>query len=535
MDTITKNIIQTNQQTGAQAIISTLINNGIDTVFGYPGYPLLSLYEALASSDKVKHILTRHEQGAVHAAEGWSKINGKCGVVFATSGPGFTNTITGIFNAYSDNTPLLVITATTENLGNNEFQEVDVLNLTKTFTKKSFVITKPEHTVKIIEQALAAACEIPYGPVVVGVTKNVLETESVQKQYKKPHKIKVEAPHSCVLRTIDTLKNAKRPLIIAGGGCYGSESEVKELRHITHIPVVHTLMANGVADDVSVGMLGFNGREEINNCIQDADVVLVLGSKLSDRTTNYAERFLPKSKIISINVEQNNSKNVRIDKEIIGELKVVLQQMIGVIKAKNILFDIKYDWVERISNEEVFETNENCALTEASAIRTIYSYTKKYNPIVTTDVGEHQILASKIFKTVSSKNFLTSGGFGTMGYGLPAAIGAYMASPNSLVMNITGDGSFQMNIQELGTCMEYNIPLKIFIINNSALGMIKSQQKTKNYSEYQSALINPDFVKLANSYGIQGYEITDLNGLKQALSEIFVCKKPIVVDIKVEG
>ena len=534
MKTFIKEKSHTNQQTGAQAIVSTLISNGIDTVFGYPGSPLLSVYETLSKTPELKHILTRHEQGAVHAAEGWAKISGKCGVVIATSGAGFTNTITGLCNANADKTPLLIITVCTENNGKNEFQEVDIPSITKSCVKKSFIITKSEDTEKTISQAITLTEKIPKGPVVIGITKNALETANEQKNYRKPQDIKVQAHHSCILKLIDTLKNAKKPLIIAGGGCYDSEHEVRELHQLTNIPVVNTLMAKGIADDISYGLLGYNGNDHINNCINETDVALVLGSRLSDRTTNYAHKFLPNTKIYNINIEPNKSKNVHIDKELTGELKVILQQIIGAIKVKNVLFDIKYDWLEELSDNEP-QINENLTLLSEDVLKTIYNYTKKYNPVITTDVGQHQITASKIFKTISSRHFITSGGFGTMGYGLPAAIGAYIAKPNSLVLNITGDGSFQMNLQELGTCMEYNIPVKIIILNNSSLGMIKNQQIENNYSCFQSNLINPDFEKLANAYGIKGYTITNLENLKQILPEIFVCKRPIVLDIKVNN
>ena len=227
------------------------------------------------------------------------------------------------------------------------------------------------------------------------------------------------------------------------------------------------------------------------------------------------------------------SANVSIEEEILGELKVVLQQMIGVIKAKNILFDIKYDWIEQLSQNDISSVTED--FTTENVLKVIYEYTKKYNPVIATDVGEHQIYANKVFKVSSTANFLTSGGFGAMGYGLPSAIGAYIAKPNSLVMNISGDGSFQMNLQELGVCAEYNIPLKMMIINNSSLEMIKHQQENNNYSVYQSSLINPDFVKLASAYGILGYTITNMSELKTALKEIFTYKKAVLLDIKVSG
>ena len=521
--------------TGAEFLTSLLSELGVDTIFGYPGAPILPIYDALSRTDKIKHYLSRHEQGAIHAAEGYAKIKNKSGVVLVTSGPGFTNTITGLANAYNDNTPLVVISGITETYGQNEFQDTDLISLTKSCTKKTILVHSAKDIEKTIKTAFAEANKIPKAPIVIGITKSALIDKITPKsEYKTKKEIKVDAHHSCVLRAIEDLKNAKRPLIIAGGGTSYAEKEVIELAHLTHIPVVHTMMAKGVADEISSGMIGLNGDEKLNNLIKNADVVLALGTRFSNRTTNNEDKFLPNSKIISINIEHNKSKNVDISKEIIGEVDIVLQHIIGVIKANNLLFNINYEWIEQLSPIDTKDVlTESEFLTSEYALNEIYKYTKKYRPIITTDVGEHQVLASKIFKTNSSKKFLTSGGFGVMGYGLPASIGAHIASPNSLVLNITGDGSFQMNIQELGTCAEYNIPVKIIVMNNSSLGMIANVQKEEFETTYQSGLINPDFTKIAEAYGIASYHVTTKNELQQALKEMFTYKKAVLLDIVV--
>ena len=533
MLTNTKNNKITQHKSGAEIITDILISNGVDTIFGYPGSPILALYDSLSKTNKIKHYLARHEQGAIHAAEGYARVKGKCGVVLVTSGPGVTNTITGILNSHSDRTPLLIICAQSENLEKNEFQDVDITKISSGYTKKTYFINNSENLVQTITNAVNDANKIPQGPVVVALTKSVLEDTVPVSEYRLRKEIKVEAPQSCVLRALDMLKNAKRPLLIVGGGCTGSENEVREFANLTHIPVVNTLMASGVIDDLSMGLIGHNGIETLNKTILSADVVIALGCRFSDRTTCYKDKFLTNSKIININIEQNSSKNVNIDEEILGELGIVVQQMIGTIKSKNIMFDIHYKWIDELFPANYIKTSDNQTLTTKNAIKEIYEYTKKYNPVLTTDVGNHQISASKIFKTKSSRHFLTSGGFGTMGYGLPAAIGAYIAKPDSTVLNITGDGSFQMNIQELGMCAEYNIPIKIFIMNNSELGMIKDIQNHNGYAEYQSHLINPDFIKIASAYGILGYDITTIEELRRALSEIFTYKKAVVLNIKV--
>ena len=532
MNTLTSNRVKTNQLTGSDILINTLIENGITTIFGYPGSPILSVYESLSKTNEMKHYLARHELGAVHEAEGYARVSGKCGVVLVTSGPGFTNTITGIMNATTDKTPLLIITAQSEHVGENEFQDADVQKLSDSCAKKSFIVTNTGDIQSSVTQAIKEAVRLPMGAVVLALTKKSLEAKAEITEIKKRHEIKVEAPHSCVLRALDYLKNAKTPLIIVGGGGKYSENEIREISELTHIPVVNTLMGTGVNDYNSLGIIGVNGNQILNKKIKKSDVVLALGTRFSDRTTNYRP-FLTNSKIININIEQNTSANVNITEEILGELKVVLQQMIGVIKAKKIRFDINYEWIDELASTRESETNTNVFDTK-TVLRLIHEYTKKYNPIITTDVGEHQILAAKTFRTSSASHFLTSGGFGSMGFGLPAAIGAHIAKPDSPVITITGDGSFQMNIQELGVCSQYNIPIKIFLLNNSSLGMIKTQQKNNNYSVFNSNLINPDFSKIAEGYGIKSYTVTSRDELCNALGEIFRYKKAVLLNIKTE-
>ena len=534
METINQTL-NIQQQCGADIIINTLIQKGIDTIFGYPGSPILPIYDSLSKTTKIKHYLARHEQGAIHAAEGYARVKGKCGVVLVTSGPGITNTVTGVLNAYSDRTPLVILCAQSENSEKNEFQDVDITKVLSGYTKKSYFVKETKDLNKIISLAINDANKIPQGPVVVAVTKSALENKVKPENYQDRKEIKVEAPQSCVLRMLDKLHNAKRPLIILGGGCSGAEDEVREFINLTHAPVVNTLMATGVVGDLSFGLIGHNGIEKLNSKIQSADVVIALGCRFSDRTTCYMEKFLKESKIININIEQNSSKNVVMDEEILGELNIVLQQIIGTIKSKNIIFNTHYKWIDNLFITQKTTDYEKNLMTTQNILNAINDYTLKYNPIITTDVGNHQIIASKIFKPKSQRHFVTSGGFGTMGFGLPSAIGASIARPDSTVLCITGDGSIQMNIQELGMCSEYNLPIKIFVMNNSSLGMIQDQQIKKGYKKYQSNILNPDFVKIASAYGIQGYTINSLEYLKKVLPQIFEYKKPIILDIKISS
>ena len=513
---------QNDMITGARHLVNLLINNGVEVIFGYPGTPILGIYNELSKTDKIKHILTRHEQGAIHAAEGYARLKNKCGVVLVTSGPGMTNTITGLVNAYTDGTPLVVITGITETSGQNEFQDIDLIKLTQSCTKNIFIPNNLCDVERAVNSAFAAAMKYPQGPCVIGITRSLQDALIQDKPYHKlPDEIKVDVSHSRILKSIDMLKNAKTPLIIAGGGCKNAKYELSEFINLTHIPVVNTLMGTGVCDSHTSGMIGTNGG--LNNSIKSADVVLALGVRFTDRTTNYENNFLPKSKIINVNVIPNTSKNVSPVDEIIGETEIVLRHMIGVIKSKNMLFDIKYDWIDKLSQVNNFSNR---------ILNKIYEYAKKYHPIITTDTGEHQIETVKIFKT---EHFITSGGMGAMGFGLPAAIGAYFARPDLPILNITGDGSFQMNIQELGTIARYNIPIKIIIMNNSSLGMIKTLQKEKYKTVFQSELINPDFAKIAQAYGIEGYCIDSESKLNAVLKQMFTYKKAVVLDIKTSG
>ena len=350
----------------------------------------------------------------------------------------------------------------------------------------------------------------------------------------------VGAKQSEIINIINTLKKAKKPSILVGGGSYESVSLIRDFVHLSNFPVIHTLMGKGIVEDLSLGMVGVNGSNFANSIIEDSDVVLVLGAKLDSRVTGVANRYLPSAKILNINLEPNSSKNIVAYQEIIGDLKIILQQIIENVKTNNISFNLKYDWIDKIDSLKQMYKQENHSfvssdvngLVTEKVLNIIHNHTKKYNPIVTTDVGQHQILASKIFESKTPYNFVTSGGLGAMGFGFPAAIGAFLAKPNSLILNITGDGSFQMNMQELGTCLEYKIPVKIIVMNNSSLGLVK-QAQARYYSNrfYQSDMINPDFVQRAQAYGIRGVSINSSEELEKALDKYISADFPVLFDI----
>lgn len=514
-------------------MVNLLIESGVDTVFGYPGAPILPIYDALAQNNKIKHILVRHEQGAIHAAEGYSNVKNKCGIVLVTSGPGFSNVMTGLANAYLDKTPLVVIAGQVENPEQNEFQDIDIINIAKPCSKNCFEINTADDIEKTVKTAISEATKVPQGPVVVTVKNSILNSQTQNTyDYKVQQEIKVGAPHSYVKEMLKSLQNAKSPMMIVGGGAKESKQEILEFAKLSHIPVVNTMMGKGCVDEISLGVIGINGEENLNKKIENSDIVIAVGTRFTNRTTSNKSSFLKNSKIYNINIEENTSKNVKIERNLIGEANVILQHIIGTIKAQNILFNVNYHWIESFSPETT--KTKTSQLTTESALSTIYEYTKKYFPTITTDVGLHQVACAKIFKTTEPTHFLTSGGFGAMGFGLPAAIGAQIANPNSLVMNITGDGSFQMNMQELGTIAEYNLPIKIFIMNNFSLGMISKTQKQTYKKTYQSDMLNPDFTRIASAYGISSYKISSLPQLENALKEIFVYKKAVLIDCQVQ-
>ena len=539
-------VTKTQITSGAKLLVDLLTAHGVNTIFGYPGAAVLPVYDELSKQNRIKHYLCRHEQAAVHAADGYARVSRKPGVVLVTSGPGATNTVTGILNANSDNVPLIVIAGQCEELGCNNFQEADMSSIVSSCTKKTFLIKSEEEIFSVISQAFETAIKPPMGSVVVSVLKSVLVKtfEYSMPEDKYIPNFNVGVKQSEIFHLLDILKSAKRPSILVGGGAYEAVSMIREFVHMSNIPVVHTLMGKGIVDELSLGMIGVNGSNLANSVIEDTDVLMVLGARLDSRITGITEKYLPQTKIININLEKNTTSNVDMYQEIIGDLKIVLQQILDKIKSENIMLHQKYDWIDKIDylknlyskeNHSFVSSNSEGLVTE-KVLNIIYNHTKKYNPIVTTDVGQHQILASKIFESKTPYNFLTSGGLGAMGFGFPAAIGAHIAKPDSLILNITGDGSFQMNMQELGTCLEYKIPVKIIVMNNSSLGLIK-QSQAKYYGNrfYQSDMINPDFVKIASAYGIQGVSITTSDELEQALNKYIISDAPVLFDIHTIG
>ena len=512
--------------TGAYQVVKALEDAGVSQIFGYPGACILSLYDELASSDQISHCLCRHEQACVHAAEGYARVSGKIGVVLVTSGPGATNTVTGIANAYADSTPLLVLAGTTNESSGKIFQYVDFESMVKSTVKKIYSPKEDESLYDVIFDAINTANEGKRGPVVVQLSRAALETSNVisfpQSKTENLHSIPVEE----INYLINLLSKAKNPLFLIGGGCRDSFLEISELAAALSINVVTTLMGVGcISSQIPTykGMIGVNGLDEANEILFNSDLIVAFGVAYSDRSICKSRTFANGTPVVNINIEPYRFDNVNI----VGEITADCNDVLKVLKQKMIPNIQYYDLV---SKENKFKNSDEKMMTE-EVLSCINEYTKQMSPIVITDVGQHQMVAAQCFEFTAPRRFLTSGGLGTMGFGLPASCGVYFAAPNACIINITGDGSFQMNIQELATVREYQIPVKIFVMNNGYLGMIRqAQEKLYEGRYYQSKMNNPDFITLANGYDIEGYRVTSTEQLQELLPIIFGSNKPTIVD-----
>lgn len=528
-------------KTSASVLVQTLLEMGVDSVFGYPGASVLSVYNELANTPKIRHYLVRHEQAAIHAAEGYARTSGNAGVVLVTSGPGFTNTLTGIANAYADSTPLVILAGdvSTGNKSGKIFQKVDISSLSKPIAKKVFEVKKSDDISYIIKEAFFEASTGVKGPVVIVLPRNILENEYESKSIESTNKkndVSIDFSNE-IIEISSLLKNAQRPLILVGGGCIDSASEVEKFISILQIPVISTLMGIGIypsENNLYLGMIGMNGVEAANEALSQCDLLIALGVAFSDRTTCKKNDFAKNCKVVSINLIHNNSK---FQLEINADVKEFLTQCIK----KQDLFTPQNKWRMEADflkgeDEEFLMPEENCTRLHSSfVLETLSEFTKYYEPIVVTDVGQHQMLTAQFFHFNKPKKFITSGGLGTMGFGLPAAIGAYIANLNTLVLNITGDGSFQMNLQELATCREHHIPVKIIIMNNGYLGMVRQMQEKLYNHRYQVEMTNPDFTKIAEAYDLYAIRVNTKEELIPALEKAIKHDGTAIVDIVIDS
>lgn len=528
-------------KTSASILVQTLLEMGVDSVFGYPGASVLSIYNELANTPQIRHYLARHEQAAIHAAEGYARTSGQVGVVLVTSGPGFTNTLTGIANAYADSTPLVVLAGDVSGVNKHGkiFQKVDITALSKSIAKNVFEVTKKDDIAQVLKEAFQEASTGVKGPVIIGLPRNILENEY------KPQILEASIQkNDCHIDYLNEIKeisallnNAQRPLILVGGGCIDSASEVEHFASILQIPVISTLMGIGIypsENNLYLGMIGLNGVEAANEALSQCDLLIALGVAFSDRTTCKKNDFAKNCKVVSINLGDKYSK---FQLEITADVKEFLTQCIE----KQDLFAPQEKWrmeadFLKCEDEEFLMPEENYTRLHSSyVLETLSEFTRYYEPIVVTDVGQHQMLTAQFFHFNKPRKFITSGGLGTMGFGLPAAIGAHIANPNTLVLNITGDGSFQMNLQELATCREHHIPVKIIIMNNGYLGMVRQMQEKLYNNRYQVEMTNPDFTKIAEAYDLFAIRVNTKEELIPALEKAIKHDGTVIVDIAIDS
>ena len=523
---------------GGDAIIKALMDKGVDTIFGYPGGTVIPFYDMLYDSD-LRHILVRHEQCAAHAAEGYARASGKVGVCLATSGPGATNLVTGIANAYMDSSPLIAITGQVVSnlIGNDAFQEVDIMGITMPITKHSYQPKDANDIPSIINTSFEIASTGRCGPVLIDVPKEVQEQELddyVLGTIPTPgYKPTVKGNSKQIAKAAKMLLEADKPFILAGGGTIlaGASEEVKKLAELINAPIATTLMGKGIVDekdDLAMGMLGMHGKQVANQNINKTDCLLAIGCRFSDRTTGKLEEFIPNAKVIHIDIDPAEiGKNVAVDLPIVGDAKIVLNQLIKELEAKpsdknawlKSIVEFKKSTIPRVSYDDIPLKPQQVEDT-----------------IVTTDVGLHQMWAAHFLDISKPRKFISSGGLGTMGFGFPAAIGAKVACPDDAVLAIVGDGGFLMVSQELATIKEYDIPVVIAMLNNRKLGMVYQwQNKMYNQRYSQTDMGNtPDFVKLAESYGINAVRVEEVDKTQEVLSKALKDNEAILVDITVE-
>lgn len=539
---------------GAQAFIESLRCEGVKHVFGYPGGAVLDIFDAIMDAKDIEFILTRHEQGAVHAADGYARASGRVGVCLVTSGPGATNTVTGIATANMDSIPLVVFTGQvpTHLIGNDAFQEADIVGITRPCTKHNYLVKDSADLARVIKEAFYIARTGRSGPVLVDLPKNIMKDMIA---FKYPEEVEMESYCPTykghlgqIKRIVNVILKSKNPVIYAGGGVVHSNASVElaDFARSMHVPVTTTLMGMGAfpaGDPLSLGMLGMHGTYAANMAVTNTDCLIAIGARFDDRVTGKIDEFAPKARIIHIDIDPTSiSKNVEVDLPVVGDCKMVLAGMLSQIKERpdevRELHEGVKPWlacIDEWKKEQPLRYGHGDAIKPQYVIEMIDRLTPD-DAIISTEVGQNQMWTAQFYKFKDPRLFLTSGGLGTMGYGFPAAIGAQVAFPGRTVVDIAGDGSIQMNIQELATVVQYNLPVKVMILNNGYLGMVRQWQALfykKRYSN-TSLAVSPDYVKLAEAYGAKGFRVKDPAEVQDVIKEALATAGPVFVDFIVE-
>jgi acetolactate synthase I/II/III large subunit len=544
------------QMTGAEMVVEALKDQGVDVVFGYPGGAVLPIYDAIFHQNQLRHVLVRHEQGAAHAAEGYARSLGKVGVMLVTSGPGATNAITGLTDALLDSIPLVCITGQvpTHLIGSDAFQECDTTGITRNCTKHNYLVRRIEDLPRVLHEAFHVAGTGRPGPVVVDIPKDIQFATGTYTHFKnvqhKTYRPQLKGDLGKIKQAVEMMTKARRPIFYTGGGVINSgptaSTLLRELVQLTGFPITSTLMGLGsypASDKQWLNMLGMHGSFEANNAMHDCDLMICVGARFDDRITGRLDAFSPHSKKIHIDIDPSSiNKNVKVDLGIIGDCAHVLEDMVRIWRTSGAKADTAAlaKWWKEIDHWRAKDSfafrNSTKIIKPQHAIRRLYELTRDRDVYITTEVGQHQMWAAQHFKFDEPNRWMTSGGLGTMGYGLPAAIGAQLAHPKALVIDIAGEASILMNMQEMSTALQYRLPVKIFILNNQYMGMVRQWQELLHggrYSESYTASL-PDFVKLAEAYGGHGVRCEDPADLDAAIMEMIETPKAVIFDCLVD-